>query len=165
MVFRHSRCPHPFNQSRDLPKAWVARHSATLEASSEPLQYADRLPTSPSSLKNALNCLIAVVLSQKVPKGEKRWNPLDAKQKSALELYDDLREKAGFDGWDVAYHSKTNGAPTLWMQSMTSQGFTLARSIDRNGQSVTFDSSSTTQSYPCQCPHPPCKNISAIEHQ
>lgn len=164
-MYRHSRRPHAFNQSRDLPKARVARHSATLEASSEPLQYVNRLPTSPSFLTNAPNCLIAVVLSQKVPKGEKRWNPLDAKQKSALELYDDLREKAGFDGWDVAYHSKTNGASTLWMESMTGQGFTLNRSIGWNGQSVTFNSSSTTQSYPCQCPHPPCKHISAIEHK
>lgn len=54
-------------------------------------------------------CVIAVVLSQKVPKEEKHWNPLGAKQKSALELYDDLREKAGFDAWDVVYHSKDNG--------------------------------------------------------
>jgi hypothetical protein len=53
--------------------------------------------------------MIAVVLSQKVPKGEKQWNSFGAKQKSALEFYDDLREKAGFDSWDVVYHSKTNG--------------------------------------------------------
>ena len=59
--------------------------------------------------------MIAVVLSQKVPKGEKHWNPLGAKQKSALELYDDLREKAGFDSWDVVYHSKINGVSALWM--------------------------------------------------
>jgi hypothetical protein len=55
-------------------------------------------------------CGIAVVLSQKVPKGEKHWNPLGPKQKSALELYDNLREKVGFDAWDVVYHSKNNGA-------------------------------------------------------
>lgn len=53
--------------------------------------------------------VIVVVLSQKVPKGEKHWNSLGAKQKSALELYDDLREKAGFNSWDVVYHSKTDG--------------------------------------------------------
>jgi hypothetical protein len=53
------------------------------------------------------------VLSQKVPEGAKHWNPLGPKQKSALELYDDLREKAGFDAWDVLYHSKSNGASEL----------------------------------------------------
>ena len=53
--------------------------------------------------------MIAVVLSKKVPNGEKHWNPLGAKQKSALELYDDLREKAGFDAWDIVYHSKDDG--------------------------------------------------------
>ncbi|KAF9778317.1 ribonuclease P [Thelephora terrestris] len=51
-----------------------------------------------------------VVLSQKVPKGEKHWNPLGPKQRSALELYDELREKAGFDAWDVVYHLKGNGS-------------------------------------------------------
>jgi len=51
-----------------------------------------------------------VVLSKKVPKGEKHWNPLGPKQKSALELYDELREKAGFDAWDVVYHSKNDGS-------------------------------------------------------
>ena len=50
------------------------------------------------------------MLSQKVPKGAKHWNPLGPKQRSALELYDDLREKAGFDAWDIVYHSKNNGA-------------------------------------------------------
>ena len=54
-----------------------------------------------------------VVLSQKIPKGEKHWNPLGPKQKSALELYDELREKAGFDAWDVVYHSKNDGEPRL----------------------------------------------------
>jgi len=49
-----------------------------------------------------------VVLSQKVPKGEKHWNLFGTKQKSALELYDDLREKAGLDSWNVVYRSKTN---------------------------------------------------------
>ena len=49
------------------------------------------------------------MLSQKVPKGEKYWNPLGPKQQSSLELYDNLREKAGFDAWDVIYHSKNNG--------------------------------------------------------
>ena len=57
--------------------------------------------------------IIAVVLSQNVPKGEKHWNPLGPKQKSALELYDNLREGAGFDAWDIVYHSKDNGTSEL----------------------------------------------------
>lgn len=57
---------------------------------------------------DGFSVVIVVVLSQKVPKGAKHWNPLGAKQKSALELYDDLREKAGFESWDVVYHSKTD---------------------------------------------------------
>jgi len=63
--------------------------------------------------------VLAVVLSQTVPKGEKHWNPLDPKQKSALELYDNLREKAGFDAWDVIYYSKGNGTsePLGWSRS------------------------------------------------
>jgi len=82
-----------------------------LENSPEPVQYVDHHFLSPSILKSAgwLFCVIVVVLSQKVPKGEKHWNPLGAKQKSALGLYDDLREKAGFDTWDVVYHSKNHG--------------------------------------------------------
>ena len=54
--------------------------------------------------------MLAVVLSQKVPKEAKHWNPLGPKQNSALELYDDLREKAGLDAWDVVYHSDGSGA-------------------------------------------------------
>ena len=67
------------------------------------------------------------MLSQKVPKGEKHWSALDPKQISALELYDDLREKAGFDSWDVVYHSKTNGTSTLRMRSI------LVRSLHLSG--------------------------------
>jgi hypothetical protein len=53
----------------------------------------------------------AIVLSQKVPKGEKHWNLLGPKQKAALELYDELREKAGFDAWDVIYHTRNTSEP------------------------------------------------------
>lgn len=53
--------------------------------------------------------MAAVVLSQNVPRGERHWNPLGPKQKSALELYDELREKAGLDTWDVVHHLKNNG--------------------------------------------------------
>ena len=50
-----------------------------------------------------------VVLLQRVPRGAKHWNPLGPKQKSALKLYDDLRENAGFDAWDIVYYSKGDG--------------------------------------------------------
>ena len=53
--------------------------------------------------------VIAVVLSQKVPKSEKHWNLLGPKQKSALKLYDELRKNAGFDGWDIVYHLNNGG--------------------------------------------------------
>ena len=54
------------------------------------------------------------MISQKVPKEEKHWNPLGPKQKSALGLYDDLREKAGLGAWEIVYHSKNGGASELF---------------------------------------------------
>jgi len=116
VVYRHPRCPHPYNRFGHLSKAWVTRKTAPLEASPELVRYVDPLSLFSSFLKSAeWFCVIVVVLSQKVPKGEKHWNPLGAKQKSALELYDGLREKAGFDSWDVVYHSKTDGVSVLRM--------------------------------------------------
>ena len=116
MVYRYPRCPHPCNRFGHLSKAWIARETAPLEASPESVQYVYPLPFFSPFLESAEQfCVIVVVLSQKVPKGEKHWNSLDAKQKSALELYDDLREKAGFDSWDVVYHSKTDGVSALRM--------------------------------------------------
>jgi len=113
VVYRHSRCPHPVNRSGNVPKAWVVRHTITLEIPPEPVWLVDHSHSPSISLKHterAFCCVVVVVLSQKVPKGEKHWNPLGPKQKSALKLYDDLREKAGFDAWSVVYHSKNNGA-------------------------------------------------------
>ena len=116
MVYRHSRRPHPCNRFGDLSEAWAAWKTAPLEASPELVQYVKILSLSSSFLRDAeWFRAIVVVLSQKVPRGEKHWNPFGAKQKSALELYDDLREKAGFDGWDVVYHLKTDGMSALRM--------------------------------------------------
>jgi hypothetical protein len=74
------------------------------------------LQSSPSLLKGAQRHFYAtaIVLSQKVPKGEKHWNPLGPKQKSALELYDELREKEGFDAWEVVYNSRNDGASSVF---------------------------------------------------
>ncbi|KAF9645599.1 hypothetical protein BDM02DRAFT_3101091 [Thelephora ganbajun] len=86
-------------------------------------------------------CVTAVVLSQKVPKGGKRWNPFGPKQKSALELYDGLREKAGLDAWDVVYHFKNDGRSELY-----ECGVCLARGLSSLGPlAVTADQSRSVQ--------------------
>ena len=133
--------PLPWKIHRDRYSAWIFRPCLFLK--------------SPDGFVVA----IVVVLSQRVPKGAKHWNPLGAKQKSALELYDDLREKAGFESWDVVYHSKTNGMSPL---GMFGWGFTLVRSVDR---SAALGSGAGTKGYPSQRPHPVREPIAAAKHR
>ena len=133
-----------------------------METSPEPIQYVDPIPSAPSFHKS---CGIAVVLSQKVPKGEKHWNQLGPKQKSALELYDDLREKAGFDGWDVVYHFKDNGVSELLERSTLGERLTFARPIVHRGQSVEFGTGSAAKNHSRQHPHPASQPITAIDHR
>jgi len=105
------------------------------------------------------------VLSQKVPKGEKHWNPLGPKQKSALELYDDLREKAGFDAWDVVYYFRDNGMSELWSRSTPGGRLTFASHIAGPSQSVELGAGPAVQNQSRQHPYPAHQPITAANHR
>ena len=111
-----------------------------------------------------LSCAIAVVLSQKVPTGAKHWNPLGPKQISALELYDNLREKAGFDAWDIVYHSGGDGTSEVLERSMPGRRLTFARPTTRSIRPVELGADPTTQGHSHQHAHSGCQPITAIEH-
>lgn len=117
----------------------------------------------PSRSHDSVVLASAVVLSQKVPKGEKHWNQLGQKQKHALVLYDELREQAGLDAWDVVYHLKDNGEPELsrhW--TCLARKLKGTRPIGWSSRPVTHVPGQTSQKHLHQRPHSTDQPITSI---